>query len=105
MVGVAVGGSGVSVGGNVGTWPGGVAVGLSQAGGTVCVGKITAPGVTVGLKSAVIVKSGVGKVNGVGDAMKGKLHASAAIANNPTARSGKLFRFFIPTSLLPIIYD
>jgi hypothetical protein len=81
LVGVAVGGGGVLVRVKVGNMPGGVVVGLCQAGGIVCVGKITAFVVIVGLKSAVIVRSGVGKANGVGEAIKGKLQASEVINN------------------------
>jgi hypothetical protein len=85
LVGVAVGGRGVLVGVKDGCSPGGVAVGLFQAEGRVWVGKITGGEVIVGLNNAVIVRSGVGKTKGVGDATKGKLHARVLNNRNPTA--------------------
>ena len=105
IVGVAEGGSGVFEGVNVCNNPGGVVVGLSQAGGNVCVGKISALVVIVGLNSAVMVRSGVGNANGVGEAIKGKLHASVVRAINPIARSGKRILFLMLTSLTPILFD
>jgi hypothetical protein len=71
LVGVEVGGRSVFVGVEDGSWPTGVDVGLTHAGTEVCVGKITGFAVTVGLKTAVIVRSGVGKTIGVGDEIKG----------------------------------
>lgn len=71
LVGVEVGGRGVFVGVDDGSWPIGVDVGLTHAGTEVCVGNITACEVTVGLKTAVIVRSGVGKTIGVGEEIKG----------------------------------
>lgn len=69
--GVAVGGKGVLVGVAEGSCPIDVGVGLFQAGGDVCVGNMTGGAVMVGLKTAVIVKSGVGKTNGVGEEING----------------------------------
>jgi hypothetical protein len=75
-----------------------VKVGLAHAGGMVCVGKITGLEVTVGLKIAVMVKSGVGNPKGVGEGTNGKLHANDAKVNKPTARSGKYhFLFMLPS--------
>lgn len=97
-VGGAVGGSDVLVGIVVGCRPGDVAVGLDQAAGWVWVGKITAGAVRVGLKSAVMVRSGVGNAKGVGEATKGKLQASSATDNDAIAIKG-ITRFFLtPTS-------
>jgi len=53
--------------------------------------------VTVGLNKAVMVRSGVGKLKGVGDATKGKLQASNDIASATMARIGNLL-IFTPTS-------
>ena len=44
--------------------------------------------VTVGLNTAVIVKSGVGKTNGVGEEIKGKLQANIARDNIQTTTKG-----------------
>jgi hypothetical protein len=74
------------VGSGDGSCPGWVAVGVVQAGGGVWVGKMTAPEVTVGLNTAVMVRSGVGKTIGVGDVTNGKLQASIAKARAETAR-------------------
>ena len=97
---VAVGGRGISVGIGDGSCPGWVEVGLAHAGGKVWVGKMTCFEVTVGLNSAVMVKSGVGKLKGVGEGTKGKLHANDANANKPMARSGKRHFLFMLPSLL-----
>ena len=43
-------------------------------------GKMTTPEVTVGLNTAVMVRSGVGKTIGVGEVTNGKLQASIATA-------------------------
>jgi len=86
-VGVAVGGRGVLVGVRLGNWPGGVVVGLLQAGGKVCVGNTTGIDVTVGLNNAVIVRSGVGNTKGVGEATNGKLQANTINPNVPSAIS------------------
>ncbi len=88
IVGVEVGGSGVFVGVADGSWPIGVGVGLNHAGCDVCVGKTTGAEVTVGLNTAVIVKSGVGKTIGVGEEIKGKLQASIARNNKLTTTNG-----------------
>lgn len=101
-VAVAVGGRGVSVGIGEGSWPSWVKVGLAHAGGMVCVGNITGLEVTVGLNIAVIVKSGVGNPNGVGEGTNGKLHARDTNANKPTAWSGKRHFLFMLPSLLSI---
>ena len=69
-----------------------MAVGLDQAGGWVWVGKITAGEVRVGLKRAVIVKSGVGNTKGVGEATKGKLQARE-LKPNMTIRATRNFHF------------
>ena len=94
---VAVGGSGVLLGIAVGWKPGGIAVGLLQDGGSVWVGKITATEVMVGLKRAVMVKSGVGNTNGVGEATKGKLQASIESARTARLSNGKRI-FFLTLS-------
>jgi hypothetical protein len=97
-VGIAVGGSGVLEGIIVGCRPGDVAVGLDQAGGWVWVGKITAGAVRVGLKRAVMVRSGVGNAKGVGEATKGKLQARSAADKDAITIKG-ISRFFLtPTS-------
>ena len=99
LVAVAVGGSGVFEGVLDGSKPWGVEVGLLQAGGEVWVGKITGAEVRVGLNNAVMVKSGVGKTNGVGEATKGKLQASISKARKPSVISGEyLFLFFMISS-------
>ena len=95
FVGTAVGGRGVLVGSAVGCRPGGVAVGLDQAGGSVWVGNMTAAGVSVGLNKAVMVRSGVGNANGVGEATKGKLQASIDSAR---AKRGMQSFFLKPAS-------
>ena len=95
---VAVGGRGVSVGIGDGSRPGCVDVGLAHAAGKVWVGKMTCFEVTVGLNSAVIVKSGVGKTIGVGDEIKGKLQASEAKINNPSTIMGyRCFLIMLPS--------
>ena len=71
LVGVEVGGRGVFVGVDDGSWPTGVGVGLTHAGTEVCVGNITGGTVIVGLNTAVIVRSGVGKTIGVGEEING----------------------------------
>ena len=86
------------VGVEVGSSPGGVAVGLLQAGGSVWVGKIISTEVEVGLKRAVIVKSGVGNTKGVGDATKGKLHASIENARAAKPSMGIHIFFLTPSS-------
>lgn len=96
--GVAVGGRGVFVGSGDGSCPSWVGVGVLKAGGEVCVGKMAAPPVTVGLKTAVMVRSGVGNTIGVGDEIKGKLQASMAIANAAMATTGNRLIFFILAS-------
>ena len=82
----------------VGCSPGGVAVGLLHDGGSVWVGKITGTEVTVGLKRAVMVKSGVGNTNGVGEATKGKLQASIESARTARPSNGKRIFFLTPSS-------
>ncbi len=59
---------------------------------------MTAAWVTVGLKTAVIVRSGVGKTIGVGDETNGKLQASIAKATAPSARIGYRLIVFMLTS-------
>ncbi len=94
--GVAVGGSGVFVGSGVGSWPNWVEVGRAKGGGEVCVGNMTDPSVTVGLNTAVMVRSGVGNTIGVGDETKGKLQASMATARAVKAIIGfRLIRIII----------
>jgi hypothetical protein len=87
------------VGVRLGCSPGGVAVGLLHAGGRVWVGKTTGGEVIVGLNNAVIVRSGVGKTKGVGDATKGKLQARLLNTRNPTAVIRKTCLLFIRPSL------
>ena len=82
----------------VGCSPEGVAVGLLHDGGSVWVGKITGTEVTVGWKRAVMVKSGVGNTNGVGEATKGKLQASIESARAAKPSSGKRILFLTPSS-------
>ena len=48
---------------------------------------MTTPPVTVGLKTAVMVRSGVGNTIGVGDEIKGKLQASEVKISIPSIRS------------------
>jgi hypothetical protein len=55
--------------------------------------------VTVGLNSAVMVKSGVGKTNGVGEATNGKLQASIDSARNAQAKMGIQMFFLTQSSL------
>ena len=97
-MGTAVGGRGVLVGNAVGCRPGGVAVGLDQAGGSVWVGNMTGAEVSVGLNKAVMVRSGVGNANGVGEATKGKLQASIDNARAARAKRGMRSFFFTPAS-------
>ena len=104
IVGVEVGGSGVFVGVADGSWPIGVGVGLNHAGCDVCVGKTTGAEVTVGLNTAVIVKSGVGKTIGVGEEIKGKLHASIARNNKLTTRKGDCLILIILSSQSQILH-
>ena len=99
FVGTAVGGRGVLVGREVGCRPGGVAVGLDQAGGSVWVGNMTATEVSVGLNKAVMVRSGVGNTKGVGEATKGKLQASIESARAARAKRGMRSIFLTPASV------
>jgi hypothetical protein len=76
-----------------------VGVGVLKAGGEVCVGKMAALPVTVGLKTAVMVRSGVGNTIGVGDEIKGKLQASEVITSTPIINRRFCFCLFILPSL------
>jgi hypothetical protein len=59
---------------------------------------MTATDVKVGLNMAVMVRSGVGKTKGVGEAMKGKLQASIDSANAARARRDMRVFFIMPAS-------
>jgi hypothetical protein len=68
-----------------------VGVGLEKGSGEVCVGNMAAPSVTVGLNTAVIVKSGVGNTIGVGEETKGKLQAIESKTSNPIIKKSVRF--------------
>jgi hypothetical protein len=101
-VGIGVGGRAVAVA--VGTGVGGtrdwLGTGLFNGGGKVNVGNPTGGVGSVGLNTAVMVKSGVGKTIGVGADTNGKLQASAVKINNPAIKSGILVVCFLLPSLL-----
>jgi hypothetical protein len=59
---------------------------------------MTATDVKVGLNKAVMVRSGVGKTKGVGEAMKGKLQASIDSARTAMARRGMRILLLTPAS-------
>ena len=61
-------------------------------------GKMTATEVSVGLNKAVMIRSGVGNANGVGEATKGKLQASIDIARAARAKMGMRSFFLTPAS-------
>jgi hypothetical protein len=80
---VAVGGRDVAVGVGVELGMICVLIALVFVGRSVATG-LTGMEVIVGLKTAVMVRSGVGKTIGVGAAVKGKLHAMDARINTLT---------------------
>jgi hypothetical protein len=59
---------------------------------------MTGTEVTVGSNKAVMVRFGVGNTKGVGEATKGKLHASMDIASTTRATSSARFLCFTPAS-------
>lgn len=101
-VGIGVGGGRVAVA--VGHGEGGscdsVGTGLSDGGWKVNVGNPTAGVACVGLKTAVMVRSGVGKTIGVGAETNGKLQARAVRINIPVIKIGIRFVFFMVASSL-----
>jgi hypothetical protein len=97
LVGAAVGGGCVAValGARVFVAGGGeVAVGIAAT-GRVAVGITKGGEVRVGKKTAVMVRSGVGKTIGVGVLAKEKLQARATSATNPTAKIGDRYLWII----------